>query len=97
MLPPETLAKIVQNQVRYLNVWLYFVYHKNNCVQVLNLEFFPLMNASALSIEKQFNFMKLYVSSLRSHYLYDESVRFQFALKQCTEILFWLVVFSLLL
>lgn len=70
---------------------------KNNRVQVLNLEFFLLMNASALSIEKQFNFMKLYVSSLRSHYLYDESVSYQFALKQCTEILFLLVVFSLLL
>lgn len=70
---------------------------KNNRVQVLNLEFFLLMNASALSIEKQFNFMKLYVSSLRSHYLYDESVSYQFALKQCTEILFFLLVFSLLL
>lgn len=97
MLSPDTLAKTVQNQVRYLSVWLYFRYHKNNRVQVLNLEFFLLMNASALSIEKQFNFMKLYVSSLRSHYLYDESVSYQFALKQCTEILFLLVVFSLLL
>lgn len=55
------------------------------------------MNASALTIEKQFIFMKLQGSSLRSHYLYDDPMAFHTALKCCTEMVSLPFAFALLL
>lgn len=55
------------------------------------------MNASALTIEKQFIFMKLQGSSLQSHYLYDDPMTIHTALKCCTEMVSLPFVFALLL